>query len=89
MQEDLIMSEEIDYDLLNESYKALADIVGVDNMLKIRDNFSGTQLQLPMRLYDPEAIKQEIKNKSLDNQQVRELSIKYGFSPRWFKKFRN
>lgn len=83
------MDEKIDYELLNESYKALVDVIGVENMLKIHDNFSGTQLQLPMRLYDPQAIKAEFVGKDLDNEEIRRLSIKYGFSTRWFRKIIN
>ncbi|PMD68809.1 hypothetical protein [Companilactobacillus nuruki] len=81
------MKNEVDYDLLNKSYKELVDIVGMENMLKIRDNFGGIQLQLPMRLYDPQAIKIKIKDKNLTAKEVRELSIKYGLSPRWFKQY--
>lgn len=78
--------EQVDYELLNESYKELADIVGIDNMLKIRENFGGSQLQLPMRLYDPNAIKLKLKDDDLTPQKIRDLSRKYGLSPRWFRK---
>lgn len=84
-QEQFKMTEKIDYELLNTSYKELADLVGVDNMLKIHDNFCGTQLQLPMRLYDPKAVKKMIQKETLTDEKIRKLSLKYGFSPRWFK----
>ncbi|MDT6953145.1 hypothetical protein [Companilactobacillus alimentarius] len=38
------MEEKIDSSLLNESYQNLAEIVGVENMLKIRYNYCGMQL---------------------------------------------
>ncbi|GEO79111.1 hypothetical protein FD29_GL000242 [Companilactobacillus mindensis DSM 14500] len=79
-------NERIDYDLLNESYKDLVDIIGMDNMLKVRENFGGSQLQLPMKLYDPTAIREMIQGEELNPQKIRDLSHKYGFSPRWFRK---
>lgn len=78
--------EQIEYDLLNESYKDLVDIIGMDNMLKIRENFGGSQLQLPMKLYDPTAIREMIQGEDLNPQKIRNLSRKYGLSPRWFRK---
>lgn len=72
----------IDIDALQQSYKQLNDIVGTKNMLKIYNEFRGTQLNLPMKLYDREgtirAIQQEYPRMS-----TRELSDKYGFSQRW------
>lgn len=38
------MEQDIDYEALHPSYKALWDLVGKENALKIYENFKGTQL---------------------------------------------
>lgn len=79
------MTEHINYDVLHPSYKALWDLLGEDDMLKVYDQFRGTQLQLPMKLYDRVKLEKFLNDKS-DKKDVRELSNIYGFSPRWIKK---
>lgn len=80
------MRTDINYDVLHPSYKALWDLIGKDNMMKIYDQFRGTQLQLPMKLYDRVELEKYL-SKNLDvKDDIRELSNTYGFSPRWIKK---
>ncbi|WP_119327144.1 hypothetical protein [Companilactobacillus musae] len=79
------MTEHVNYDVLHPSYKALWDLLGEDNMLKVYDQFRGTQLQLPMKLYDRVKL-EKFLNDGPDKRDVRELSNIYGFSPRWIKK---
>lgn len=78
------MTEHIDYDVLHPSYKALWDLLGEDAMMKIYKQFRGTQLQLPMKLYDRIEL-EEYLTQQHDGQNIRELSNIYGFSPRWIK----
>lgn len=78
------MTEHINYDVLHPSYKALWDLLGEDDMLKVYDQFRGTQLQLPMKLYDRVELEKYLNNHPV-NRNVRELSNVYGFSPRWIK----
>lgn len=77
--------KEIESELLSDSYQGLAEIIGVDNMLKIRQSYGGTQLQLPMRLYDAKKLQKKLKAMNVKPDQVMELSRKYGYSPRWIK----
>lgn len=79
------MSTHINYDVLHPSYKMLWDLLGEEDMLKIYDQFRGTQLQLPMKLYDRVKLEEYLNNNPNDLD-VRQLSNTYGFSPRWIKK---
>ncbi|ARJ72220.1 hypothetical protein [Latilactobacillus sakei] len=79
------MTRNVDYDALHPSYKALWDLVGEENMLKIFNDFRGTQLQLPMRLYERNALEHILHGKDLESINVQELANRYGFSPRWIK----
>lgn len=76
----------VDYNLLHSSYKVLYDIVGEEGMLKIYKLYRGTQFQLPMKLYDRVALENAISSKDMDGKTVQEISLKYGFSPRWVQK---
>ncbi|APU72120.1 hypothetical protein LCR01_12500 [Companilactobacillus crustorum] len=80
------MGKKVDYDLLHPSYKVLYDIVGEEGMMKIYNLYRGTQFQLPMKLYDRVALKKAISDDDFDNKSVQEISLQYGFSPRWVQK---
>jgi len=76
------MKSKLDYDMLHPTYKALYDIVGEDNLLKIYELFRGTQLQLPMKMYDRISLKEAICNGELNDMTNQEISLKFGYSPR-------
>lgn len=80
-----MVKEKIRYDVLNSTYKALVDLVGEDNMLKIYNEFRGSQLQLPMKLYDRQELEKHLKKNTRKNIDVKKLSHTYGFSQRWIK----
>ena len=80
------MGNKVDYDLLHPSYKVLYDIVGEEGLLKIYGLYRGTQFQLPMKLYDRTALESAISDGNLKNKTVQEISLRYGFSPRWVQK---
>lgn len=82
------MRSKLNYDMLHPTYKALYDIVGEDNLLKIYELFRGTQLQLPMKMYDRVALKEAIGEGKLDNMTNQEISLEFGYSPRWIKSIR-
>lgn len=76
---------EIQYTAFHPSYRTLYDLVGEDAMIKIYQEFKGTQLQLPMRLYDRTAVAAELNGKSVDARMMKKYSQMYGFTPRWIK----
>lgn len=82
------MTNKVEYKLLHPTYKSLYDIVGEANLLKIYELFRGTQLQLPMKMYDRNSLSKAILNGRLDDMSVQEISLKYGYSPRWIKRIR-
>lgn len=82
------MTQKVVYDMLHPTYKALYDIVGEENLLKIYELFRGTQLQLPMKMYDRVSLRQAILDGDLDDMTNQEISLKFGFSPRWIKEIR-
>lgn len=75
----------VEYDVLHPSYRALYDLIGEDAMMKVYNEFRGTQLQLPMRLYDRAAVTAKLAGKSVDAKSIKSYSKIYGFSPRWIK----
>lgn len=79
------MKNNIEYSALHPSYKILWDILGEDQMMSVYDQLRGTQLLLPMKLYDRMELEKYIKANPNDLS-VRELSNRFGFSPRWIKK---
>ena len=54
-------------------------------MLKIYNEYRGTQVNLPMKLYDREKSQATII-KEYPRLSLKELSDKYGYSQRWIKK---
>jgi len=82
------MATKLNYEMLHPTYKALYDIVGEDNLLKIYELFRGTQLQLPMKMYDRILLKEAICKGKLDGMTNQEISLKFGYSPRWIKSVR-
>ncbi|QFR68948.1 hypothetical protein [Companilactobacillus paralimentarius] len=53
----MLKKEKIRYEVLHPTYKALYDLVGEDNMMKVYHEFRGTQVQMPMKLYDRQTLK--------------------------------
>ncbi|WP_057874035.1 Mor transcription activator family protein [Loigolactobacillus rennini] len=69
---------------LHQSYKRLSELIGVEAMQKVYDEFRGTQVQYPMRLYDRQAVSKLIREEYTGNN-LKELSRFYGYSQRWMK----
>lgn len=82
------MAQKIVYEMLHPTYKALYDLVGEENLVKIYELFRGTQLQLPMKMYGRVSLKKAILKGDLDKMSNQEISLKFGFSPRWVKEIR-
>lgn len=76
------MSKNIVYDALFPSYQELNDLVGEENMLKIYGYWRGSQVSLPMRLYDPKQLRPILKASGASNKDLARL---YGYSERWVR----
>ena len=66
-------------ELYNDIYKEIAEIVGLDAMLKIYLRFKGQQITFPVRLYNPQLIQQNVV-KEYDGTNISELAKKYDYS---------
>lgn len=66
----------------NDIYNELAELVGLDNMLKLYNYYKGQQVNFPSQLYDKRIIKQQILNE-YNGSNSKQLAKKYGYSERW------
>ncbi|WP_261806456.1 Mor transcription activator family protein [Lapidilactobacillus luobeiensis] len=73
---------------LQQSYKRLSELVGPELMLKIYEEYRGTQLSLPMKLYDREAVIAAVQ-REYPRHSVKQLADQYGYSQRWIQKIIN
>lgn len=78
-------AEEINVNGLNDVYKDLCDLVGVDNMQKLYAQYKGFQISFPMRLYSKEYVHQVVK-KEYNGSNTKALARKLGYSERWIRK---
>ena len=66
---------------LNEVYKEIADVIGVENALVIYRMFRGSQVSFPSRLFSKEYIHKAIITE-YDGTNVSQLAQKYNYSER-------
>ncbi|MCY9806099.1 hypothetical protein OXT66_00880 [Lentilactobacillus senioris] len=78
------MDDKVDVESLHYFYRGLSEIVGVEAMLKIYNHYKGTQISVPLHLYDRNLSKEKIRVQ-YDGTNARELSHKYGYSQRWIR----
>ena len=75
----------VDVEALNEIYKTLIDVVGLENAEKLYDHYRGQQLNFPVRLFSTDYIKQTLVKEG-DKCNIKLLSSNLGCSERWIKK---
>ena len=76
------MTEEIDVTALHQFYRGLSDLIGVEPMLQIYQQYKGMQMTMPTHLYDRQlAAQQVLAEYNGHNQQ--KLARKYGYSQKW------
>ena len=66
---------------LNSIYRELADIIGMENTIKLYDEFKGQQVSFPVKLHNKQYVHEEIKNES-NGANLKQLAVKYGYSER-------
>ena len=72
-------------DIYNDIYKEISEMIGVDAMLKIYSHFKGQQVNFPVRLYNPQLIKDAVI-KDFNGTNIKELSQKYNYSERTIRR---
>ena len=70
---------------LNGAYSELAEILGVDAVLKIHSAYRGQQIFFPVDLFSKEFIRQQIIDE-YNGYNVKQLATKYGYTEKWVKK---
>lgn len=76
---------EIKCEYLNGIYSELADLLGIDNVLKIHSAYRGQQVTFPVEFFSKEFIVWQIVNE-YDGYNVKQLATKFGYSEKWIRK---
>lgn len=72
-------------ELYNAVYREISEIIGLDATLKLYLRFKGQQITFPVRLYNPQLIKQNVI-KEFDGTNIRELAKKYDYSEKTIRR---
>lgn len=62
-------------------YRDLVEVIGIDNVKKVYENFRGQQITFPTHLYTSDYVARLASDPS-DNSSIRKLSSEYGYSVR-------
>lgn len=79
---------DIEPDALHPTYKEIFETLGRDQeaLLKIFNQMSGQQVNLPVHLYDAEAVRRIIQAQSQTSTvDVNVMSEQFGYSRRWVR----
>lgn len=69
---------------LNDVYREICELVGIENMQKLYSQYKGFQINFPTRLYNKDYVRGVIK-KEFDGTNAHELARRFGYSERWIK----
>ena len=76
---------EIKCENLNSIYNELADLLGIDAVLKIHSAYRGQQITFPVELFSKEFFVWQIVNE-YNGYNVKQLATKFGYSEKWIRK---
>ena len=66
-------------DLFNDSYKEIANALGLDAAIKIYQMYKGQQITFPIHLFNAKRIQKSVITE-YDGSNIKELAKKYGYS---------
>ncbi|WP_341778685.1 Mor transcription activator family protein [Levilactobacillus sp. HBUAS70063] len=78
------MNEKVEISALHHFYRGLSELVGVDSMLKIYQQYKGMQMTIPTHLYDRNLAAKRVR-KEYTGRNQQELARKYGYSQKWIR----
>ncbi|GEO73719.1 hypothetical protein FD30_GL001432 [Levilactobacillus namurensis DSM 19117] len=79
------MDEKVDVTALHDFYRSLSELVGVEAMLAIYQQYKGMQMTIPSHLYDRQLAAEKVLMKyNGHNQQA--LAREYGYSQKWIQR---
>ena len=70
---------------LNGAYSELANLLGIEAVLKIHSAYRGQQITFPVQLFSREFLKQQI-TEEYNGYNIKQLATKYGYSEEWIRK---
>ena len=70
---------------LNGAYNELANLLGIEAVLKIYNTYRGQQLTLPVQLFSKDFIIRQIVEE-YDGYNIKQLATKFGYSEKWIRK---
>ncbi|MCK8607774.1 Mor transcription activator family protein [Apilactobacillus ozensis] len=79
------MYDDIDLEVLGDYYRNVNRLVGTDSMLKIFNYYKGSQITIPMHLYDRNLVSKKIV-KMYNGNNTKYLANKYGYTEKWVSK---
>ena len=83
-EEDVSQNEQ---PVLNGVYETISEIVGFDNAVKLFENFCGSQINFPTRLFSKEFVLQEaLKTYNGTSESINRIAVKYNYSERTIRK---
>jgi len=72
---------------LNGVYETMSEIIGFDNVVKLYENFKGSQINFPTRLFSKEFVLQEaLKTYDGTSESINIIATKYSYSERTIRK---
>ncbi len=72
---------------LNGVYEIMSELIGFDNVLKLYENFRGSQVNFPTRLFSKEFVLQEaLRLYDGTSESINSIAVKYGYSERTIRK---
>lgn len=72
---------------LNGVYETMSEIIGFDNVVKLYENFRGSQINFPTRLFSKEFVLQEaLKSYDGTSESINLIATKYSYSERTIRK---
>ena len=77
--------EEKEADLLNEVYREISSVVGLDSAIAIYQMYKGQQITFPVHLFNAKRIQHSII-KEYDGSNLRDLAKRYGYSEKTIRR---
>lgn len=80
-----ISNREVKLEALNEVYREIAELIGIEKTLKLYRNYKGLQVNFPTRLYDKEYVIDQVIEAKKAGKNIRVLAVQYNYSERWIR----
>ena len=79
-----MQTDEIKSTQFNHIYRELAELLGVEAVLKIHTAYRGQQINFPVNLFTREYVQEQIKLE-YNGKNIKQLASKFGYSEKWIR----